>query len=67
LKILVIEDEADLRETIVSFLEEEGYHCEQASNKVQGSEKLNLYEYDCILVDAGMPDGNGLSLIRVCL
>jgi DNA-binding response OmpR family regulator len=64
LKILVIEDETNLRETIVSFLEEEGYCCEQAANKIQGSEKLNMYEYDCILVDIGLPDGNGFSLIR---
>jgi len=64
LKILVIEDETDLRETIVSFLVEEGYCCEQACNKEQGSDKLNLYEYDCILIDVGLPDGNGLSLIK---
>jgi DNA-binding response OmpR family regulator len=64
LKILVIEDEVNLRNTVVSFLEKEGYCCEQAENVSLGSEKLDLYHYDCLLVDIGLPDGNGLSLIK---
>ena len=64
MKILVIEDELALRETIISFLEGENYNCEQAGTLELGSEKVCLYEYDCLLVDIGLPDGNGLSLIR---
>ncbi len=64
MKILVIEDEAALCETIVAYLEEEGYRCEQAGTVELGSEKVNLYEYDCMLVDIGLPDGSGLSLIK---
>jgi DNA-binding response OmpR family regulator len=64
MKILVIEDEVALCESIVSYLEEEGYLCEQASTLELGSEKVNLYEYDCMLVDIGLPDGSGLSLIK---
>lgn len=64
MKILVIEDELALCETIVSYLEEEGYRCEQAGTVELGSEKVNLYEYDCMLVDIGLPDGSGLSLIK---
>lgn len=64
MKILVIEDEIALCETIVSYLEEEGYRCEQAGSIELGSEKVNLYEYDCMLVDIGLPDGSGLSLIK---
>jgi DNA-binding response OmpR family regulator len=64
MKILVIEDEQALCETIVSYLEEEGYRCEQAGTVELGSEKVNLYEYDCMLVDIGLPDGNGLSLVK---
>jgi len=64
MKILVVEDEAVLCETIVSYLEGEGYLCEPVQSLTKGSEKINLYEYDCILVDIGLPDGNGLSLIR---
>ena len=64
MKILVIEDELALCETMVAYLEEEGYRCEQAGTVELGSEKVNLYEYDCMLVDIGLPDGSGLSLIK---
>ena len=64
MKILLVEDEISLRSTIVSFLEEEGYRCEQADTLDLAFEKLNLYEYDCLLVDIGLPDGNGLDLIH---
>ncbi|MEI6276022.1 MAG: response regulator transcription factor [Prolixibacteraceae bacterium] len=64
MKILIIEDESALRETIISYLEGEGFLCEYAETVDSGSEKVALYEYDCILVDIGLPDGNGLSLIR---
>ena len=64
MKILVIEDELALCETIVSYLEEEGYRCEQAATVELGSEKVNLYEYDCMLVDIGLPDGSGLLLVK---
>jgi len=64
MKILIIEDEPLLSETIVSFLKKEGYRTEQAGSFDQGREKVNIYEYDCVLVDIGLPDGNGLGLIR---
>jgi len=63
-KILVIEDEKMLCETIVTYLEGEGYVCEHAGTVEMGTEKVNLYEYDCMLVDIGLPDGNGLTLVR---
>lgn len=64
MKILIVEDEASLRNTIISFLEEDGYCCEQAETFRLGLEKLDIYHYDCLLVDIGLPDGNGLSLIK---
>jgi DNA-binding response OmpR family regulator len=63
-KILIVEDEKDIRATVVSFLEQEGNSCEQADSLENASEKLYLYEYDCLLLDIGLPDGNGLDLIR---
>jgi len=64
LKILIIEDEPDLRNTIIGFLNDEGYQCEPCNTLDMGMEKLNLYEYDCMLVDIGLPDGSGFDLIK---
>ena len=64
MKILVIEDEKMLLETILTYLGGEGYRCEQAGTLEMGTEKVNLYEYDCMLVDIGLPDGNGLTLVK---
>jgi DNA-binding response OmpR family regulator len=63
-KILVVEDEPTLRSTIVGFLEEESYICEQSDTLETSLGKLDLYAYDCILVDIGLPDGSGFDLIR---
>lgn len=62
-KILVIEDEQMLSDTIAAFLNGEGYRTEQAGTVELSTEKVNLYEYDCVLVDIGLPDGNGLKLV----
>jgi DNA-binding response OmpR family regulator len=62
-KILVIEDEKMLSDTIAAFLQGEGYRTEQAGTLELGTEKVNIYEYDCVLVDIGLPDGNGLQLV----
>ncbi|HPT22243.1 MAG TPA: response regulator transcription factor [Bacteroidales bacterium] len=65
MKILIVEDEKDLRVTIIDFLKVEGYVCEYSETVLEGSEKLDLYEYDCLLLDIGLPDGSGLGLIKV--
>jgi DNA-binding response OmpR family regulator len=63
-KILIVEDEKNLRETIIDFLKVEGYVCEFAETVAEGSVKLDLYEYDCMLADIGLPDGSGFELIK---
>lgn len=64
MKILIIEDEKALSESISQYLGDEGYHCEQALDYQTASFKINTYEYDCVLVDINLPDGNGLNIIR---
>ncbi len=64
MKILIIEDEKALSDSIEDYLKVEGYICEQAFNYNQAHEKINLYEYDCALVDINIPGGSGLTLIR---
>lgn len=64
MKVLVIEDEKELREIIKESLEKEFYVVEMASSYKMGIEKLSGYDYDCILLDIMLPDGNGIDLLR---
>ena len=64
MKLLIIEDEISLANSIVSFLKMDGHICEQATNYKSALEKINLYQYDCALVDINLPDGSGLDIIR---
>lgn len=64
MKILIVEDELSLRESIVSYLTGEGNICESAANYAEAMEKINLYDYDCILLDLSLPGGDGLDLLR---
>ena len=64
MKILVIEDEAELRRSIKEYLHNEGYVVESANDYAGASEKTNDYDYDCILVDITLPYGSGLDVIK---
>jgi len=64
LKILIIEDEAELLSVLSIYLTEAGYTCELAGRFEAALEKITIYEYDLILLDITLPDGNGLELIR---
>jgi len=65
LKILIIEDEQGLRESIEDYFTEAGNICETASSFSTALAKVNLYRYDCILLDITLPDGSGLDLLRI--
>jgi DNA-binding response OmpR family regulator len=64
MKILLVEDERELQETIVISLTKELFVIETANDFHSASEKLELYEYDCILLDIMLPNGNGLELLK---
>jgi DNA-binding response OmpR family regulator len=64
LKILIIEDEKSLRESIEEYFKGTGNLCETAANYSVAIEKISLYRYDCILLDITLPDGDGLSLLK---
>jgi len=63
-KILIIEDEIELLIAISNFLTKEKFICELAENFRKADEKLSIYEYDVVLLDITLPDGNGLSLLQ---
>ena len=64
MKILVIEDNLLLREAVCEFLEKERYVVESASTYGDAADKIADYDYDCILLDIMLPDGNGLSVLE---
>jgi DNA-binding response OmpR family regulator len=64
MKILLVEDEPALVETIVSYLTGHTIRCEVAVNVESALGKIGMHAYDCILLDLSLPDGNGLEVLR---
>lgn len=64
MKILIVEDQEGLRETMRESLVKERFVVECASNYREGLLKINDYDYDCILLDIMLPGGSGLDLLR---
>lgn len=65
MKLLLVEDEHDLAANILSYLKGNDFVCEWASNYQEALDKINAYDYDCILLDLTLPDGNGFELLKV--
>src|SRR6202012_1336841 len=64
MKVLIIEDNQELARNIRDFLGREGYICESCETLEEARQKLTLFQYDCILLDIGLPDGSGISLLN---
>lgn len=64
MRTLVVEDQQDLAEEIRSFLEMERYVCDIASTYTDASEKLAVTPFDFVLIDLGLPDGDGMTLLQ---
>jgi len=64
LKLLIIEDEISLKQSMIEFLTASAYLCEWAGNYQDALEKIELYDYDCIILDIMLPGGSGLDLLK---
>lgn len=64
MKILIIEDEPDLRKVVQSSLEASSHLVEYAPDFPSGLRKIEDYSYDCILLDIMLPGGNGLDILK---
>lgn len=65
MKILVVEDDASLREVMTAALKKEGHIVENAEDFHAASGKLGMYAYDCILLDIMLPGGTGFELLSM--
>lgn len=63
MRILLVEDEPGLSASLTAHLESEGFTIDCARTYRSASEAIATCDYDCILLDLGLPDGNGLFLL----
>ncbi|MFZ1535056.1 MAG: response regulator transcription factor [Chitinophagaceae bacterium] len=64
MKLLLIEDEKELALSIQKYLTDKDFVCEWVYNKKDAIEKISIYDYDCILLDLMLPDGNGFDILK---
>jgi len=64
MKVLIIEDEPGLQQSIKKYLEYQGYVCEAVGDFITGMEKVSSFNYDCVVVDIGLPHGSGLDIVK---
>lgn len=64
MKILIIEDNVELHDSIKKVLQEEQYTCESAYTVEEALRHIKLYTYDCVLLDLTLPDGSGLDVLE---
>lgn len=64
MKILIIEDERELSDSISKYLSTEQFICEAAYDYHTALEKIHVNEYSCIILDITLPNGNGLDLLK---
>jgi DNA-binding response OmpR family regulator len=64
MKILIIEDEQEIAQSIKDYFKTNGIQCETAHNYALALNKIDSYDYDCILLDLMLPDGDGFDILR---
>lgn len=64
MKILIVEDEKELSKSMIAYLKAESYSCELAGDVNTAMTKIESFDYDCILLDISLPDGNGLTILE---
>ncbi|MGO4821244.1 MULTISPECIES: response regulator transcription factor [unclassified Flavobacterium] len=64
MKLLLIEDEKELANSIQSYLTGNDFVCEWATTTQAAITKISNYDYDCILLDLMLPDGDGFAVLQ---
>ena len=64
IKILMVEDDTNITNTLTYYLQNEGFLMETAKSKYEAIEKIDQKEYNLILLDITLPDGNGYEVYK---
>jgi len=65
MKLLFVEDELQLLKSLEEFASKEGFIFDSANDFQSARERISLYDYDCIVLDINLPDGNGFDLLEI--
>lgn len=65
MKLLIVEDEQELANNVRSYLSRGNVICENAYSFQEAQDKLITFDYDIVLLDIMLPDGNGLNVLRL--
>jgi DNA-binding response OmpR family regulator len=65
MKLLIVEDELELLNSTCGYLQKEDFVCEPAPNFFEAEDKLITYQYDVVILDINLPDGNCLELLKL--
>jgi len=65
MKVLIVEDEPELSKSMLTYLKSQNYLCELAADYQQALEKIESYDYDCILLDLMLPGGSGMRILEL--
>jgi DNA-binding NtrC family response regulator len=65
--VLVVDDEADLRQLIAESLTQDGFAVAQAADAAQAQERLKAFAYDALVVDLRLPDADGMDVLDAAL
>lgn len=63
MKILLIEDEKELAKSTIDYLQSNDIICEHAGDVKSAISKIASYDYDCVLLDLMLPDGDGFRIL----
>lgn len=64
MKLLIVEDQKELSKSIIAYLSTENYTCEPVYDYRAAIEKIDLYDYSCVVLDLCLPYGNGLDILK---
>jgi len=65
MKILIVEDEIELLDSMTTYLKNEDFICERASSFFEAEDKIVGFGYDIIILDITLPDGSGIDLLKL--
>lgn len=64
MKLLIIEDEKELSNSICEYLKKDNFFCEASYDFNDAMQRIITKDYDCILLDISLPTGNGLNILK---